>query len=113
MDNDQLSHPHLWPIEVQILMRQQSLDSTDTAACLTYVTQHLDELNDKMKQYQTKYNMMKNQYLTYLPTIQTFVRQQLESMRLATEEKITNVHYNYIDHVFELKFLACNPTRQQ
>ncbi|CAF5052549.1 unnamed protein product, partial [Rotaria sp. Silwood1] len=113
MDNDHLSHPHLWPIEVQKLMRQQSLDSTDSAACLTYVTQHLDELNDKMKQYQTKYNMMKNQYFNYLPTIQTFVHQQLESARLATEQQIAIVYYNYIDHVFELKFLACNPTRQQ
>ncbi|CAF1538569.1 unnamed protein product [Rotaria sp. Silwood1] len=113
MDNDHLSHPHLWPIEVQKLMRQQSLDSTDSAACLTYVTQHLDELNDKMKQYQTKYNMMKNQYFNYLPTIQTFVHQQLESARLATEQQIAIVHYHYIDHVFELKFLACNPTRQQ
>ncbi|CAF4683046.1 unnamed protein product, partial [Rotaria sp. Silwood2] len=47
--------PHLWPLEVQKRMRQQSLDSTDMAACLTYVTQHLDQLNNKMKQYQTKY----------------------------------------------------------
>ncbi|CAF3264284.1 unnamed protein product, partial [Rotaria sp. Silwood2] len=45
--------PHLWPLEVQKRMRQQSLDSTDMAACLTYVTQHLDQLNNKMKQYQT------------------------------------------------------------
>ncbi|CAF4811077.1 unnamed protein product [Rotaria sp. Silwood1] len=113
MDHDQLSHPHLWPIEVQKLMRQQSLDSTDMAACLTYVTQHLDELDDKMKQCQTKYNMMKNQYFNYVPKIQTFVHQQLESARLATEQQIAIVHYNYNDHLFELKFMAYNPTPQQ
>ncbi|CAF3790195.1 unnamed protein product [Rotaria sp. Silwood1] len=113
MDNDNLTHPHLWPIQVQKLIREQSSDNTDTATCLTYVTQHLDELDDKMKQYQTKYNMKKNRHLNYLPTIQTFVHQQLESARLATEQQIAIVHYNYNDHVFELTFLAYNPTQQQ
>ncbi|CAF4472542.1 unnamed protein product [Rotaria sp. Silwood2] len=113
MDNDNLIHPYLWPIQVQKLVNKQSPDNTDTAACLTYVTQHLDKLNDKMKQYQNKYNMKKKQYLNYLPTIQTFVHQQLESARLATDQQIAIVHYNYNDHAFELKFLAHNPTQQQ
>ncbi|CAF3160962.1 unnamed protein product [Rotaria sp. Silwood2] len=113
MDNDNLIHPHLWPIQVQKLVNKQSPDNTDTAACLTYVTQHLDELDDKMKQYQNKYNMKKKQYLNYLPTIQTFVHHQLESARLATEQQIAIVHYHYNDHLFELKFMAYNPTPQQ
>ncbi|CAF4189852.1 unnamed protein product, partial [Rotaria sordida] len=113
MDNDNLNRPHLWPIQVQKLVSKQSPDKIDTAACLTYVTQYLDELDDKMKRYQTTYNMKKNQYVNYLPTIQTFVHQQLESARLAIEQKIAIVHYNYNDYVLELKFLAYNPTHQQ
>ncbi|CAF3431366.1 unnamed protein product [Rotaria sp. Silwood2] len=113
MDNDNLIHTHLWPIEVQKLVSKQSPDNTDTAACLTYVTQHLDELDDKMKQYQTKYNMKKNQYFNYVPKIQIFVHQQLESARLATEQQIAIVHYNFNDHLFELKFMTYNPTPQQ
>ncbi|CAF1534528.1 unnamed protein product, partial [Adineta steineri] len=105
MDNDNLNRPHLWPIQVQKLVSKQSPDNIDTAACLTYVTQYLDELDDKMKRYQTKYNMKKNQYVNYPPTIQTFVHQQLESARLAIEQKIAIVHYNYNDYVLELKFL--------
>ncbi|CAF4828721.1 unnamed protein product, partial [Rotaria sp. Silwood2] len=113
MDNDNIIHPHLWSVQVQKLVGKQSLDNTDTAACLTYVTQHLDELDDKMKQYQTKYNRKKNQYLNYLPTIQAFVHQQLESARLTTEQQIALVQYNYNYHVFELKFRTFNPTREQ
>ncbi|CAF1302974.1 unnamed protein product, partial [Rotaria sordida] len=113
MDNDNLNRPHLWPIQVQKLVSKQSPDNIDTAACLTYVTQYLDELDDKMKRYQTTYNMKKNQYVNYLPTIQAFVHQQLQSTRLAIEQKIAIVHYNYNDYVLELKFLAYNPTQQQ
>ncbi|CAF4729181.1 unnamed protein product, partial [Rotaria sp. Silwood2] len=113
MDNDNIIHPHLWSVQVQKLVGKQSLDNTDTAACLTYVTQHLDELDDKMKQCQTKYNMKKNQYFNYVPKMQTFVHQQLEPARLATEQQIALVHYNYNDHLFELKFMAYNPTPQQ
>ncbi|CAF2967501.1 unnamed protein product [Rotaria sp. Silwood2] len=113
MDNDNIIHPHLWSVQVQKLVSKQSLDNTDTATCLTYVTQHLDELDDKMKQYQTKYNMKKNQYLNYLSKIQTFVHQQLESARLTTEQQIALVRYNYNDHVFKLKFRTFNPTREQ
>ncbi|CAF4798739.1 unnamed protein product, partial [Rotaria sp. Silwood2] len=83
------------------------------AACLTYVTQHLDQLNNKMKQYQTKYNMKKNQYVNYVPKIQTFVLQQLESARLAIEQQTAIVHYNYNDHVFELKLMAYSPSPVQ
>ncbi|CAF3804889.1 unnamed protein product [Rotaria sp. Silwood1] len=113
MDNNNSNHPHLWPIQVQKFVHKQSPGNIDTAACLNYVIQHLDQLDEKLKQYQTKYNMKKNQFLNYLPRIQTFVHQQLESARWATEQEIAIVRYNYTDHVLELQFLAYNPTQQQ
>ncbi|CAF4615379.1 unnamed protein product [Rotaria sp. Silwood2] len=57
--------------------------------------------------------MKKNQYINYVPKIQTFVHQQLESARLAIEQQTAIVHYNYNDHVFELKLMAYSPSPVQ
>ncbi|CAF2075353.1 unnamed protein product [Rotaria magnacalcarata] len=91
VDNDNMINPQIWPVEVQQLHRKQSTYSTDNVTCLTYVTQHL----------------------YYFQTIETFVQQGLESVRLQTEHQISIVQYNYNDCVLELQYLEHSPTSHQ
>lgn len=110
--NDKIN-PQIWPIEVQQSMRKHSIKSTDHTTTLTYVTQYLDGLNKKMEQYQSKLNVKKVQLSVYLKTIETFVRQTLESARLETEHHIALVQYNYQDRILELKYWQHNPSQKQ
>ncbi|CAM4819703.1 unnamed protein product [Rotaria magnacalcarata] len=91
VDNDNMINPQICPVEVQQLHRKQSTYSTDNVTCLTYVTQHL----------------------YYFQTIETFVQQGLESVRLQTEHQISIVQYNYNDCVLELQYLEHSPTSHQ
>ena len=104
--------PHIWPPQVTQSMKNRK-ESTDDHACLTYVTQYLCELDDKMKHYQTALELKICRLSTYVQTLETYVQQGLESARLEIEYRIALVRYDYNDRTSELAFRQHHPTEDQ
>ena len=104
--------PHIWPPQVTQSMKNRK-ESTDDHACLTYVTQYLCELDDKMKHYQTALEVKISRLSTYVHALETYVQQGLESARLEMEYRIALIQYDYNDRTFELAFRQQHPTEYQ
>lgn len=104
--------PHIWPPEVTQSMMNTN-KSADDPTCLTYVTQYVCELNDKIEQYQSALDVNKSRLSNYVQTLETYVQQGLESARQEIAYNIALVHYGYTDRVLELAFRQHHPTEYQ
>ena len=104
--------PHIWPPEVTQSM-MNTKESTDDHACLSYVTQYVCELNDKIQQYQSALDVNKSRLSNYVQTLETYVQRGLESARLEIDYRIALVQYGYNDRALELAFRQHHPTEYQ
>jgi hypothetical protein len=104
--------PQIWPAEV-VQSKMNTKEPTNDNTWLTYVTKYLCELDTKIKQYQIELNVKKIPMSNYIQTIETYVQQGLESVRLEIEHKIALVQYDYNDRTLELAFLQHHPTEYQ
>jgi len=105
----------IWPIEVQTTMKKSIKNNNhdNNTNCLTFATQYLSDLENKIKNYETQLNIAKNRLREHLQTIELFIQQKLESFRLRIVHQIELVQYNYNDRMLELQYLQYNPTPRQ
>jgi hypothetical protein len=110
---------NIWPREVQSLMKQQSQVQYTNAddACLTFVNHCLQKLDDQSEQYRHELNVKTSRLCGYTRsmeyTIEKFIKQNLECIRIETDQQIALVQYYYTDQILERAYLSQNPNENQ
>ncbi|CAF4773801.1 unnamed protein product, partial [Rotaria sp. Silwood2] len=74
--------PQLWPLEVQSKIEASTNNETKNDACRVFVSQYLSKLGNQLKQHETELLIKRYQLSDYIEIIETFVRRELEPIRL-------------------------------
>ncbi|CAF2939259.1 unnamed protein product [Rotaria sp. Silwood2] len=105
--------PQLWPLEVQSKIEASTNNENKNDACQVFVSQYLSKLDNQLKQHETELLIKRYQLSDYIEIIETFVRRELEPIRLYFDYQMAIVEYNYHNHILSLEYLQHNPTYYQ
>ena len=109
----------IWPKEIKSMLPvSTNTDNTnENESCLKLVNDRLDELDHQLKLYQTELNMKINHFQGYIPTIrttiETYIEQNLHSLRMEMDHKIELIHFDYHIRSLKLEYLRQNPNTFQ
>jgi hypothetical protein len=101
-----------------MLQLSNNIDKTnENESCLKLVNDRLDESDHQLKQYQTELNMKVNNFPGYTLTIQTiietYIEQNLHSLRMEMDHKIELIYYDYHIQALKLEYFRQNPNTFQ
>ncbi|CAF1541043.1 unnamed protein product [Rotaria sordida] len=110
--------PHVWVKSVQSMVKmavRSGLEKHD--ACLTYVKNRLVQL-DKSKQechadLQVQLNHLSHYSTIIQPAIDTFIEENLLSLRKKIQHKIQLVYFDYEEEIIKHEYLKQNPNDAQ
>ena len=109
----------IWPLKVQSLMKQQShlQDINEEIGCLTIVNDCLQKLDDQSGQYRRELSAKTSRLRGYSRslecTIEKFIKQNLQCLRIETDQQMALVQYDYTDQILKRAYLSQNPTDEQ
>jgi len=117
----QQSNRKVWPKEVRSLVKQQQStrieNTNEDDIYLTFVNYCLQELNNKSQHYRQELNVKISRLSGYdrslEHTIEKFVQQGLQSLRIETDQEIALVQYHYTDEILQRIYLTQNPNEYQ
>ena len=109
----------IWPKEIKsMVLLSKNVDKTnENASCSKLVNDHLNELDHQLKQYQMELNMKANHFPGYTLSIQTlmetYIEQNLHSLRMEIEHKVELVYFDYHIQALKLEYYRHNPNDYQ
>jgi hypothetical protein len=120
------SNLKVWPSSLKLMIQLDQRATTmsdvnqikvDDDRCLKYVNDHRRELDKTQQQCQEQFNLKKKQFYGFTITteniLQTFIKEQIQSLRLKYECSIQLVEFDYREQVLEHALLQQNPNEQQ
>lgn len=119
----------VWPLHLKKII-QLDQDATTTTTlndfnqievsdyeCFKFVNKKLHELNENQYQFQQQLILKKKEFFGYTSsienTLQTFIQEHLESLRLQYQYKIKLIEFYYNERVLEHEIQQQNPNEQQ
>ncbi|CAF1651422.1 unnamed protein product [Rotaria magnacalcarata] len=111
--------PLFWPKPIKYMVKVTVRFGTEEHdACLAYVESRLVELEKMSQESHTQLKFQINRLSSiYSSTVRqvmdTFVEQQLTSLRMKIEHKVELLHYDYDEHILQLEYLEQQPTEVQ
>lgn len=109
----------IWPKEIKsIVLLSNNVDKTnENESCSKLVNDHLNELDHQLKQYRAELNMKANNFTDYTLSIQTlmetYIEQNLHSLRMEIEHKVELVYFDYHIQALKLEYYRHNPNDYQ
>lgn len=109
----------IWPKEIKTILQSTTMtDKTnENEICMNFVKHHLHEFDNQLKQYQSESNIRANNFDAYTlalqQTMETYIEQNLHSLRMKIEHQIDLVYYDYHIRALKLEYLRHNPTACQ
>jgi DNA-binding transcriptional MerR regulator len=102
----------IWPKAIKNITK-----TNDNEVCLKFVKHHLHELDQQLKQFQTELNLKANHFRGYTLIIQknieTYIEQNLQSLRTKIEHQIELIHYDYHIGALKLEYFRHKPNEYQ
>ncbi|CAF1635790.1 unnamed protein product [Adineta steineri] len=106
----------LWPKDIKTMVQSKNMDKTNDTY-LKYVNDRLNELEQQLRQNQTELNIKANRFQGYTSSVQkmieTYIEQNLYSIRMEIEHKVQLIHYDYHIHALKLEYFHHNPNKYQ
>ena len=109
----------IWPKEIKsiVLLSKNVNKTNENESCSKLVNDHLNEQDHQLKQYRAELNTKANNFQSYTLSIQTlmetYIEQNLHSLRMEIEHKVELVYFDYHIQALKLEYCRHNPNDYQ